>query len=541
MFQSPFGDRSRQFMTVQSRRLEDLAARQQRVGHQVRKLSGSLRPVPPPAASVAVGTPVAVVAEVDWPSSWGDVEATVVTCPVPGGPTWDQIPLMRDPVEIVPLAMARAEVAAATPRDKRHIRDPMAIPPAMGGQVWRFDVPGILAMAARFRRIADAVEHAGRASRNELADTHPAVPARLRASTQSVGVVTARVCGDVARRLRDHATGLERRMHDPRLLGVGPSYGVGSFVGPPPQLKSLEIELDMDTAWLDEVRVLHVVMEELLRGLPLSYGSAAEDVINAVGGAISGHTPRPPSPLPPIRFVPPEDLPDPTRLVVDPVTGVTMTAAEYFSRYGNPFASGLPAPLVPISDSDDTAGPQQADPTGSVGQHDSSPTADLPEDDSADSDPSVDIPVGSAPDDAVSEAPTQGSRLADLPSTGGGSAEDWSGGSAGGSSGAWSDVPAAALPDETSAAGMPSDLGPTALLGSTQPAVGEGESDADVAVKRGGVRITGEGAAVLGGLAVAGAGSGLLVTRRASARKVTSWVRYKARTAATRTPTEAPA
>lgn len=546
LFEAPFGDRSREFMGVQARRLEDLAARQQAVGHQLRKLSGSLRPVPLPPSTV-VAPQALVVAEVDWPAALHEVQATVITCPTPEGLGWDKLPPFRDPIEIIPLLMARSAHVAATTTDRRGFKGPLRRPP--GGRVWRFDVPAILHMAARFRQIADAVESAGHASRNELADSHPAVPARLRRSTQGVGLVTARVCSDVARRLRNHATGLERRMHDPQLLGVGPSYGVGSFFVPPPELKTLEVELDIDTAWLDEVSQLHTLMEELLRGLPLSYGSAAEEVITAVGGAGSSPAPRPPSSLPPIRFVPPDDLPDPTRLVVDPVTGVTMTASEYFARYGNPFATGLPAPLVPVAGAVDGANSvtsvgvdaaQPSSPTDSTG------TSSGRDDGAGDPQPSVrdeDPALGADDHERTTSSETGTSTPAGTAEPVGGSAGGSEGGSSGGSaggysgggsSGGWVDVPgsSATSPDESSP--VATDLGATTLLGTTTPVPPEGDPDAKVAVERGGVRITGEGAGVLAGVVAVGAGGGLLVTRRAAARKVTSWVGYKAKAALTK-------
>lgn len=585
-FVAPAGDRSREFVEAQARRLDRLAERHRDLAVAVRRLSSSLRPRPP-ASLVLLSEPVA--AYVDWDSSSAAVEQLLWCCPRPERPAWDAVTSADDPEFVLYGNHVRPRPGTPwwrTPLDPLYTRPPV-------GSGWRLDLDEIAQLTKQLRAIGRAVGATGPDAQRDLREPHPALPARLRAALERVGAATARVCADVEQRLHRHALSLDKRVSTPGLLGPSPSYGLTTFgvdhylPHRMPENRRLEVFLPDRAVWWDRARELNLIMTWLCRRLPVVFGPAADDLLALVGLEDNGPpASRPPAALPPMRYEPPPEMTFTYDLITDPATGIMMGRDEYYRRYGVPYRRP-PAPVVgPVvpdgahdesgSESDDTPDDSSWEPETqpeSVGE----PAEQQPVmDDSTSSGTGVDDPVqeadqgdgqeGAGPSSWDADSHSWGTE-ADAGTSGSGAGGGWrsssdqpsqdqppdaaawrttaaagnnssySGGSAGaipyagsgGYGGGTADSGYATVSEGFSEQGLPTDAVEEPVV--PEPVIAPPDDqvahDVTVAASRGGVRVTTGAGAALGSVLVGGGAVGTAVLKRNAARKVTSWTRYK--------------
>lgn len=567
-FEAPVGDRSRRFVDAQARRLEVLATRLHELRLRLDRVNGSLRPHPE-VLSLAHLDPAfkGGSAALDWSAADVGIREVIARCPSPHHGEWESTGPDDDP-ELVDRPSTR-------PHPVGNAHGPAwfkPLPPVRPlERTWRLDLTAIRQMTKQLRTLGERVDELGQACRRDFDDPSGRMPHSLREAIDRAGVSTARVCGDVERRLRRHAAAVDRKMATPGLLGPGPQYGLSAF-GIDQKLVGLDFDVeaafvalrDAGDEWHDRVRELTVIMEWLCRRLPVVFGTPAQAFFDLV--AITDTSPpldRPPGSLPPIRYPVPPDLQDGDQTVVDPATSLSMTRAEYYQRYGVRFGSPLPQPLLPLpSDSDGSTNGSSS--TGSTA-HDATVV------DALAAGALVGGVTGAATRplgrgrgrsrDAEAEADDAGDRFdADARDLGGGgrrvgrsTAADGDTSSRDDADGSDPDVDrniptdAAARRDPTRAGdaattpignGAPADAAPgnelpagaaTSVSSATPAADPQLAADVAVAVRRGGVRVTSGAGAVLGSVIVGGVTAGAAINKKTAAKKITNWMQYKSR------------
>jgi hypothetical protein len=549
-FEAPAGDRSRQFVDAQARRLERLAARLGDLRHQLDRLSGGLRPIIDPIGIEI--RPEPWKPSFVWYATERDVQLVVARCPSPIGAEWEATSPDDDPesgLRPAPRPVTRPRPPLPNAHGPAWFKP---LPPVLPmARTWRLDISAIRAMARDLRRQGDRIASLGTACRREFDDPSGRMPPHLREAIERAGISTGRVCADVDRRLHRHAAALDKKMATPGLLGPGPEYGLSSF-----GIDHKDIAFDLETEpafaalvaagsqWHDRAQELTAIMEWLCRRLPVVFGAPAEAFFELVG--VTDSSPpadRPPGRLPPQRYPAPEDLDEPGALVVDPSTSISMTQAEYYQRYGVQFGAKLPDPLLPlppeeIEQEDDTgnlvdgllAGAAAGAVTSAVarerdlrhrrraareeepsGREDDSTTmrsSDVSEDRSDESTArgTTDDEPRTLRSPAATEEPTSRTTTGSAPVEA---------------------VGAAGISGGTAAPPPPADPDPQLAR------------DAAVAVRRGGVRLGPGAGAALGSVIVGGTTAGVVIAKRNAAKKITNWTQYKAKRRTNAMPADA--
>jgi hypothetical protein len=568
MFEAPVGDRSRRFVDAQARRLETLARRLQELRVRLDRVQGTVRPHPGPGpAALLVHVDPAFHGgsqALDWSDAEVGIKELIARCPPPHHGEWEAVGADDDP--------DLADRPSTRPRPIVNSHGPAwfkPLPPVRPlERPWRLDLTAIRQMTKQLRTLGDRIEDVGQACRRDFDDPSGRMPAALREAIDRAGLSSGRVCADVDRRLRRHAAAVDKKMATPGLLGPGPQYGLSAF-GIDQQLIGLDLDVeaafvalrDAGDTWHDRVRELTAIMEWLCRRLPVVFGTPAEAFFDLVGITDTSPPPdRPPGTLPPIRYPLPPDLAAGGEVIVDPATSLSMTRAEYYQRYGVRFGEPLPEPLSPLPA--DTPGDEDTSTSGvGVGAVAAGAIAGgvagaatggrsrTDDDEDEDEEIGVEDEAGvvvrhrpSAPSRAGGtwEGEDDGSGAGvrtDAGSAGrSGDTDDLSGDGSPVSS-AGDVVTATEGPSQGAAVGSdaPAPAGsaptstPTGSTSSAVPADPQLAADVAVAVRRGGVRVTQAGGAVLGAVIVGGASAGAAVNKKNAAKKITNWMQYKAR------------